>query len=215
MDINKVIKNLEANNMKAYYAEDKNEVCRIVKDMLFDGCVITSGGSVSLAECGVSDIINSPEYRFYDRTRPGITEEEKLEAFKAAVGCDFFFCSANALTEDGELINVDGRANRISFICFGPKNVVMIVGINKIVKNIEEGFLRVKRIAAPLNAERLDCATPCRRLGHCIALENNPSPKLTDGCKSPERICRDYLVSGSQLVKDRIKVIICGEKLGY
>lgn len=215
MDINRIMKNLEANNMKAYYAENKAEVCRIVKNMLFESCVITSGGSVSLNDSGVWDIINSPEYRFYDRLKPGITEEEKLEVFKTAVGCDFFFCSANALTENGELINVDGRANRISFICFGPKNVVMIVGINKIVKNIEEGFLRVKQTAAPLNAVRLDCDTPCRRLGHCIALENNPSPSVTDGCKSPGRICRNYLVSGSQLVKDRIKVIICGEKLGY
>lgn len=215
MDINSITEKLEANNMKAYYAEDKAEVCRIVRGLLFEGCVITAGGSVSLAESGVWDIINSPEYRFYDRAKPGITEEEKLEAFKAAIGADFFFCSANAVTENGELVNVDGRANRISSICFGPKNVVVIAGVNKIVKNIEEGFLRVKRIAAPLNAERLDCDTPCRRLGHCIALENNVLPALTDGCQSKSRICRDYLVTGSQLEKGRIKVIICGEKLGY
>ena len=102
----KTMKNLELNNMKAYYAENKAEVCKIVEDLLFDGAVITAGGSVSLAESGVWDIINRPEYKFYNRMKPGMTEEERLEAFRMAIGCDFFFCSSNAVTENGELVNV-------------------------------------------------------------------------------------------------------------
>ena len=139
--ISKVMKSLENNNINAAYAETKEEVCKIVKNMLFKGAVITAGGSMSLKESGVWDIINSPEYNFRDRSRQGILEEERSEAYKAAIGCDFFFCSSNAVTENGELINVDGNANRISSIAFGPKKVVMVVGVNKLVKDIDEGLL--------------------------------------------------------------------------
>ena len=88
---------------------------------------------MSLNESGVWDIISDPEYKFFNRLKPGISEEERLEIFRAAIGCDFFFCSSNAVTENGELINVDGNANRVSSICFGPKKVVMVAGANKIV----------------------------------------------------------------------------------
>ena len=213
--IDKVMKSLESNNIKAYYAETKKDACEIVKDMLFKGAVIVSGGSVSLQESGVWDIINSPEYDFRDRFKEGITEEERLDVFKAAIDCDFFFCSSNAVTENGELINVDGNANRIASIAFGPKKVVMIVGINKIVKDIDEGFLRVKKIAAPKNAVRLNTGTPCQKSGHCIALNKSDCPAITDGCKNPKRMCADYLISGFQRQKDRINVIFCGETLGY
>ena len=213
--IKKTTENLERNNMKAYYAENKAEVCKIVEDMLFPGAVITAGGSVSLTESGVWDIINRPEYKFYNRLKPGITDEERLEIFRAAIGCDFFFCSSNAVTENGELINVDGFANRISSICFGPKKVVMIVGANKIVKDVDAGILRVKQIAAPKNTARLNVDAPCKKLGHCISLEKCDNPKITDGCCGSTRICCDYLVSAMQREKDRINVIICAENLGY
>ena len=214
-NVSKVIKSLEGNNINALYAETKAEVCDIVKNMLFDGAVITAGGSMSLKESGVWDIINSPEYDFRDRAAAGITEEERTKAYKAAVGCDFFFCSTNALTEKGELVNVDGNANRISSIAFGPKKVVMLVGVNKLVKDIDEGLLRIKKIAAPKNAVRLNTGTPCQKLGHCVALEKSECPAMTDGCKSPRRMCIEYLISGFQKEKGRINVILCGETLGY
>lgn len=214
-NVSRVIKSLEGNNIDAVYAETKAEVCEIVKNLLFEGAVITAGGSVSLKESGVWDIIASPEYDFRDRTAAGITEEERTEAYKAAIGCDFFFCSTNALTEKGELVNVDGNANRISSIAFGPKKVIMVVGVNKLVKDIEEGLLRIKKIAAPKNAVRLNTGTPCQKLGHCIALEKSDCPAMTDGCKSPRRMCIEYLVSGFQKEKGRINVILCGETLGY
>ena len=213
--ISKVMKSLENNNINAAYAETKEEVCKIVKNMLFKGAVITAGGSMSLKESGVWDIISSPEYDFRDRSRQGISEEERTEAYKAAIGCDFFFCSSNAVTENGELINVDGNANRISSIAFGPKKVVMVVGVNKLVKDIDEGLLRIKKIAAPKNAVRLNTGTPCQKLGHCIALEKSECPAMTDGCKSPRRMCIEYLISGFHKEKGRLNVILCGETLGY
>ena len=213
--ISKVMKSLENNNINAAYAETKEEVCKIVKNMLFKGAVITAGGSMSLKESGVWDIISSPEYDFRDRSRQGISEEERSEAYKAAIGCDFFFCSSNAVTENGELINVDGNANRISSIAFGPKKVVMVVGVNKLVKDIDEGLLRIKKIAAPKNAVRLNTGTPCQKLGHCIALEKSDCPAMTDGCKSPRRMCIEYLISGFHKEKGRLNIILCGETLGY
>ena len=213
--ISKVMKSLENNNINAAYAETKEEVCKIVKNMLFEGAVITAGGSMSLKESGVWDIISSPEYDFRDRSRQGISEEERSEAYKAAIGCDFFFCSSNAVTENGELINVDGNANRISSIAFGPKKVVMVVGVNKLVKDIDVGLLRIKKIAAPKNAVRLNTGTPCQKLGHCIALEKSECPAMTDGCKSPRRMCIEYLISGFHKEKGRLNIILCGETLGY
>lgn len=213
--IETTIKNLQKNGMQAFFAKTRQDVCSKVREMLFDGCTITAGGSVSLKESGVWDIMNEKRYNFFDRSRQGITEEEKLQAFKEAIGCDFFFCSANAITENGELVNADGFSNRISSIAFGPKNVVVVAGVNKIVGDVREGMLRIKTTAAPKNAVRLSIPTPCAKLGHCIALERCNDPEFTDGCAGENRICANYLVSAKQLTKNRIKVIICGEELGY
>ena len=210
-----IVSALERNNMQVILAETKEAVPAIVKEMLFEGCTITAGGSVSVKESGVWDLINSPEYNFLDRSKPNISEEEKLEAFKSAIGCDFFFCSANALTENGELINVDGFCNRISSIAFGPKKVVMVVGSNKIVKDVDEGFLRIKREVAPKNCVRLGIETPCSKLGHCVSFLKSDNPKMTDGCEFAGRICCSYLVNAHQRIKDRITIILCNEALGF
>ena len=143
--INKLFKNLEINKIKPIYAENKAEAVKIVENMLFDGAVITWGGSMSLIECGIDKLLREEKYNFLDRGRAGITPEEQQECFKASIGADFFFCSANAITENGELINVDGLSNRVSSIAFGPKKVIMIVGKNKIVPNINEGFCALKK----------------------------------------------------------------------
>lgn len=213
--IENTIKALEKNNIKAVFAKDKAEICDMVKSMLFDGAKITNGGSVSVAESGVLDIIKSGKYNFLDRFRQGITPEEQLEVYKEVLESDFYFCSSNAVTENGELINVDGNCNRISAISFGPKKVIMIVGANKIVKDTKEGFLRVKKIAAPKNCVRLGIDSPCSKLGYCVSLLNNDNPEITDGCNTDGRICVNYMVSGRQRVKDRVVVIITEENLGY
>lgn len=213
--VSKVISALEVNNMKGIFVEKKSDVVDLVKNILFEGATITAGGSVSLKQSGVWDLICSDNYNFLDRSKPGITPQEQQECFKAAIGCDFFLSSTNALTEKGELINVDGFCNRVSSIAFGPNKVIMVVGINKIVSTLEEGFLRIKREAAPKNCVRLGINTPCAKLGHCISLEKSNSPDFTDGCSSEGRICCSYTINSRQRIKDRITVIICGEPLGY
>ena len=213
--INRVITALRKNNMEGIYVPSISSIAKTVEDMLFEGCVITAGGSVSLNESGVWDLINKDCYNFFDRNRPGITDEEKQEVFKKSIGADFFFCSANAVTENGELINVDGFANRISAISFGPKKVIVIAGINKIVKDIQEGFLRVKKIAAPKNCLRLGINSPCAKLGHCVSLLKTETPAITDGCDFERRICRNYQITSKQANNNRITVILCGESLGY
>ena len=213
--ITKLFKNLENNKMRPLFAETKADAVKIVKDILFDNCIITWGGSMSVIECGIDNVLQDPKYRFMNRSREGITVEEQQECFKASIGADFFFCSANAVTENGEIVNVDGLANRISSIAFGPKNVIMIVGKNKLVANLNEAFLRVKKIAAPKNCVRLNKNTPCAKLGHCVSLVNNDSPDFADGCSCDDRICCDYMISATQRQKDRITVIFVNEDLGY
>ena len=213
--IEKLFKNLQKNKIQPLFAETKEDAKNLVKDMLFDGCVITWGGSMSVIECGIDELLRDKRYCFLDRGRAGITQQQQQECFKAAIGADFFFCSTNAVTENGELLNVDGLANRISSIAFGPKKVIMIVGKNKIVPDINEAFLRVKKIAAPKNCVRLGKNTPCAKLGHCVSLLNNDSPNFADGCQSDDRICCDYMISAMQRQKDRITVILVNEDLGY
>lgn len=211
----KVIAALEKNNICGIYVEKKADIKETVRKMLFEGAKISSGGSVSLAESGVLNLIKGEEYCYLDRLREGITPEEQQEIFRNIIGCDFYFCSSNAVTENGELVNVDGFSNRISAIAFGPKKVVMIVGCNKLVKDTDEAFLRIKQQAAPKNCVRLGIDNPCVKLGHCVSLENSDNPEITAGCDKASRICVNYLVSARQREKHRITVILCGEPLGY
>ena len=201
--IEKTMKSLERNNMKAYYAENRAQVCEIVKGMLFPGAVITAGGSVSLNESGVWDIISDPEYKFFNRLKPGISEEERLEIFRAAIGCDFFFCSSNAVTENGELINVDGNANRVAAYAYGPKHVLLIVGMNKVVKTEVDAMSRARNEAAPINAQRFGIDTPCSKNGTCF------------DCKSPQCICCQILTTRFSRVKGRFQIILVDENLGF
>jgi len=213
--IQNTINALKKNNMDAFFVETREEAVKKVEEMLFTGATITLGGSVSVKESGVFDLICDKKYNLLDRNKKGITPLEQFNTYKETIGGDFYFCSSNAVTEKGELVNVDGNANRVSAIAFGPKKVIMIVGINKIVKDVNEGFLRVKKTAAPKNCERLNLDNPCRKLGYCVSLCNNDNPDMTDGCNTDTRICRHYLVSAKQKETSRITVILVGEDLGY
>lgn len=209
--IEKVFKGLNSNNIETFYADKKEDVAGIVKSLLKKGDVISCGGSVTLAECGVHELMRSGDYVFLDRAVPGLTAEDINKIYRDTFSADAFITSANAVTENGELINVDGNANRVGAITFGPQRVIFVVGVNKIVENVQEGFKRVKTVAAPKNAQRLDCKTPCKTLGHCIY----PDGDIATGCKSPQRICSSYSVTAFQRNSDRIKVILCGDILGY
>lgn len=211
----KVIENLKKNNINTVFCETKTDALKTVEAMLEKGASISTGGSVSLVESGVWELINNGDYNFRNRNRQGITPEEQQQVFKDVIGIDYYLCSANAVTKNGEILNVDGFSNRISAIAFGPKKVIMVVGKNKIVDNLNDAFLRVKKVAAPKNCVRLGIDNPCAKLGYCISLEKSDNPAFTDGCQNPRRICANYLVNGFQRDNGRLNVILCGEDLGY
>lgn len=211
--IEKVMKALEKNNMQPFYVDNKEQVCETVEKLLNDGDAVSCGGSMSLAESGVADLLKCGKYRFLDRSK-ATTPEETRNIYKETFDVDAYFCSSNAITENGELYNVDGNCNRVASILFGPKSVIMIVGINKIVADLDEAQRRVKEIAAPMNAKRLNCNTYCRETGHCVALDSETC-EIPSGCAGDARICCNYVISARQRIKNRIKVILVGESLGY
>lgn len=212
--IDKVIQNLKRNKMDAYYCDTKEDACALVKTLVHKCDVISSGGSVTLKQTGVYDIITSSDYNYLDRSRPGISREEVEEVYRKTFGADAFFTSTNAVTENGELYNVDGNSNRVAAILYGPKSVVVVCGINKIVKNIDEAVKRVKTKAAPPNTVRLNIDTYCSKTGECVSLKNE-NAELCSGCNSDGRICCNYVVCAQQRHVGRIKVIIIGEEYGY
>lgn len=210
--INRTAAALKKNNMEFHYAESKVEVLTIISNLLKTGDVVATGGSVTLQECGVIDLLRSDKYKYLDRTA---IDQDKLEQlYRASFNADAYICSANAVTENGELYNVDGTGNRVAAICYGPKSVIIVVGYNKIVTDLDEAVNRVKTTAAPANVQRLTCASYCYEKGSCLS-EKKGLSSLTSGCDSDSRICCDYLVTAHQREKNRIKVIIVGEKLGY
>ncbi len=211
MNFEKILEALRKNNMEAYFAEKKEDVPAIVKGLLKKGDIISCGGSVSLLECGVFELMKNGDYKFLDRSAPGLSRENVEEIYRKTFSADIFLTSANAITEKGELINVDGNGNRVAAITFGPESVICIVGKNKLVSDVSEGFRRVKTVAAPKNAQRLGLDTPCAALGHCLY----PDEPITKGCACETRICAHYTVCGMQRKKNRIKVILCAEDLGY
>ena len=210
--IKKTMENLERNGIKPFFVETKEEVVPLVKSLVSEGSSVSCGGSVTLNETGVFSLLESGCYDFIDRR--GLEGEELRDCYIKAFGCDAYFCSSNAVTENGELYNVDGNSNRVACIVFGPRQVIMVVGINKIVPDVNAAIQRLKECAAPPNAKRLSCQTPCAVTGHCISLDTE-NPQMCDGCRSPQRICCNYVVTAQQRHKDRIKVILVNEELGY
>lgn len=206
-----VITALERNNMTGYYVDTAAEVVDKVKQLIPEGATIAVGGSMTLEQTGVMKLIRSGSYEFLDRYAPGLTPEQAREIFLKSFAADVYLSSVNAITLNGELYNVDGRSNRVASIAFGPASVILVVGCNKIVKDIDEAIVRVKRVAAPANAARLHCGTPCTEAGFCAGIRGG----MTAGCANDQRICSTYMVSGWQREKGRIKVILVGEPVGY
>ena len=168
---------LRKNNMEAYCVKTADEVVPLVKTLLAEGATVGAGGSMTLEECGVMDLLRSGAYHFLDRGAPGLTPEDIGKIYRQIFSADCYFASANAVTEAGEILNVDGNANRVAAITFGPASVILVVGSNKIVKDLAAADARVKAVAAPANAKRLSCKTPCAVTGQC------------ENCQSPGRIC--------------------------
>lgn len=199
MNIDKTVKNLQKNNMQVFVLDSKEEALLKIINIMDRHGTIGFGGSVTLDECGVKNYLSS-NFKVLDEG--------------SAQSADTYLCSSNAITEDGELYNVDGRSNRVACIAYGPKSVIIVAGKNKIVKDIEAANKRVKKIAAPKNCVRLKKDTYCAVNGKCQALAKEETG-FTSGCDSADRICCNYLVSGRQKIKDRVKVILIKEDLGY
>lgn len=215
--ISKVLKALEANNMDAYYAETASEARDKALSLIKDGSTVGHGGSVTLKETGILDAVSSPKYKFIDRSKAKNPDELKA-MYRSCFSADAYLSSSNAITENGELYNVDGTGNRVGAIAYGPDSVIIVAGRNKIVKDLDEAVIKVKSTAAPKNCVRLSKETYCKFKGNCAALDTGCDRNvsdITEGCRSKDRICRDYLITGIQAVKGRIKVIIVNEDLGY
>lgn len=206
-------KALNKNNIETYFAGKKEDVWAVVETLLKENDVIASGGSMSLEECSITRKLRT-DSRFTYLDRTAVAPEEVPALYIKSFSSDVYLCSSNAVTENGELYNVDGNCNRIACIAFGPKSVIMVVGYNKIVKDLDSAIMRVKELSAPANCNRLSCPTPCSVTGQCISLKKD-NPEMTDGCNCDSRVCCNYLVSGFQRHKGRIKVIFVGEELGY
>lgn len=206
-----VMENLKKNQMSVEYVDAKEEVVPRILELIPAGSTVSTGGSRSLDEAGVTDLLKSGRYTYIDRMEPGLTPEQRHKATQQGNAADYYLCSSNAVTEAGELYNVDGNSNRVAAIAFGPKKVIMVVGVNKIVPDLDAAIKRVKTIAAPLNTKRLNCDTYCRATGVCMGVDG----VMTDGCHGPGRICCNYLISAQQRIPNRIHVILVGESLGF
>ncbi|NTW35826.1 MAG: lactate utilization protein [Syntrophobacteraceae bacterium] len=198
---------LEANNFDAYLAEDSLEAGRILLEEIIPKSgakTVSWGGSMSFVNSGLYDKVRQlPSLEVLDTYQKGMPHEEMIELRRKALLVDLFITGTNALTETGKLVNLDMIGNRVAAIAFGPKSVVILVGRNKVVPDIEEATFRVKNYAAPVNAMRLDKKTPCAETSFC------------HDCKSPDRICNSWTIVEKSFPKGRIKVILINEDLGF
>lgn len=188
--------------MKGWYCEDSAAAVRKVLEFLPDNASVTWGGTMTMEECGLMDALKKGNYTLIDRFA-GKTPKERKELYAKAVCADYFFMSTNAITLDGELVNVDGAGNRVACLCSGPDNVIILAGMNKVVASVAEGHDRVRNTAAPINTLRLEKKTPCAVTGRC------------SDCQSPDCICSQIVITRRSHVPGRIQVILIGEELGY
>lgn len=201
--VSSTINSLKKNGMNGYLVNSHEELIDKVNELTNEGDTVSCGGSISLFETGVIDYLRSGKYNFLDRYEDGLSKDDLKKLYRSTFSADVYFTSTNAITEKGELYNVDGNGNRVAAMLYGPDKVIIIAGVNKIVENIEEAIKRNERVSAPANCKRLNRATPCVKVGHCM------------DCSSEERICNEYTIIKRQGNKDRIHVIFLNEELGY
>ena len=195
----KVIKGLGSRNMTGYYAENKEEALKIALDLIPKGSSVTMGGCMSANEIGLVDALKKGEYDFIDRYEAADPREAMLKAYDV----DVYLASANAMTEDGVLVNIDGNSNRVSAIAYGPHKVVFIVGMNKICDDVDGAIKRARNVAAPVNAQRFGLSTPCSKTGSCM------------NCKSPDTVCCQFMITRFSKHPGRIHVILVNDNLGF
>ena len=199
---NTMIKNMAKKNLEGYYCATSAEAVEKALSLMPEGSSVTWGGSMTLTECGLMDALKTANYEIIDRDTAKTPEEARV-MYARQVMADYYLMSTNAITINGELVNIDGRANRVSCLCWGPQNVIVIAGMNKVCSDVESAIQRVRDMAAPPNCVRLSKNTPCAQTGKC------------GDCYSQESICSQFLVTRRSSTPNRIKVILVGEELGY
>lgn len=199
----KAIEKLVAHDFGAIYAKTKEESVQELRKHITPKQKIGVGGSLTIRGLGVLEELEAQGHTVYDHWKPGLSKENILEIRKLQMTCDLFLSSANAVTLNGELVNIDGIGNRVNSINFGPGKVILVAGYNKIVKDVQEGIERIKNVAAPLNARRLNIDVPCAQVGKCV------------DCNSPNRICRALVIHERKPFEIDIHIILVGEELGF
>ncbi len=194
----KIIKGLEKRNMSGYYASSKEDALAQALQLIPKGSTIGMGGTFSAEEIGLTAALKTDAYCFLDRNTM-----DPRDCKLATADADVFVTSCNAITEDGILVNIDGNSNRVSAIAFGPKKVVMIVGMNKVAPDTDAAMKRARNVAAPINAHRFGLSTPCTKTGACM------------DCLSPDTICCQFLITRYSRHKGRIHVILVNDSLGF
>ena len=196
----KVIKNLERRNIRGYYCQNSEEAVRKVLQLIPEGSSVTWGGSMTLRDMGVVKSLHEKgTYTLYDRDMAGADAAEiYLQAFR----CDYYLSSANAVSEDGVIVNIDGNGNRVAAITFGPKNVIFVVSLSKVCQDAEAALKRARSTAAPTNSARFSLSTPCQTDGVC------------HNCTSPDCIC-NYIHFLRHSPRGKHQVILVGEEWGY
>ncbi len=199
----KVVEKLETHDFKAIYVKNKEEAVEEILKHVNSTQKVGVGGSMTIRELGILEKLEGQGNLLYNHWKPGLSKEEVLAIRKAQMTCDLFLSSVNALTLNGELVNIDGIGNRVNASVFGPGKVIVVAGYNKIVDDVPEAIKRIKNVSAPLNAKRLNIDVPCAKVGRCV------------DCHSPNRICRAVVVHERRPSLTDILVIVVGEELGY
>ncbi len=197
-----IIQNMEKRNLEGYYVSTSDEARKKVFELMKPGSSVGWGGSMTLAELGILEELKKRDYMLLDRTKAK-TPQEAREIYAKTVLADYYLMSSNAITLEGELINIDGNGNRVACLIQGPEHVIIVAGMNKVVTDVKSGYLRVKNIASPPNCVRLNKKTPCSVTGQC------------GDCYSPDCICSHTVITRRCGIPGRIKVILVGEELGY
>ncbi|MDF2610291.1 MAG: hypothetical protein K0R92_1765 [Lachnospiraceae bacterium] len=197
-----LIEKFNLRGIEGYYCDNAEEALSMAKRFLTPGCSISWGGSETLKEIGLIDELKASDYILYDRDE-AVTPEDKARLYSKIVTADYFFMSSNAITLDGQLVNIDGSGNRVACLITGPANVIIIAGMNKIVTDVETGIERVRNMAAPPNVIRLGFQNPCAQLGRCA------------NCLSKDCVCCEIVITRKSRIPGRIKVILVGEELGF
>lgn len=194
-----VIKGLKKRKITGYYAATKEDALKQALALIDENSTITMGGCMSAYEIGLIDALKTGPYTYLDREEA----EDKHAIMHMAYGVDTFLTSANAITDDGIIVNIDGNANRVSAIAYGPKQVIFIVGMNKVCPDLDSALKRARNTAAPINAQRFDVNTPCKKTGKCL------------DCTTADTICCQFLITRASQDPDRIKVILVNDHLGF